>query len=67
MDGHDMRQVLATLEKARERTGRPTCVIARTVKGKGVSFMEDKREWHGKPPSDEERRRACEEIEGRTP
>ncbi len=66
MDGHDMRQVLATLEKARERTGKPTCVIARTVKGKGVSFMEDKREWHGKPPSDEERRRACEEIEGRT-
>lgn len=67
MDGHDMRQVLSTLEKARERSGRPTCVIARTIKGKGVSFMEDKREWHGKPPSDEERRRACEEIEGRTP
>ena len=67
MDGHDMRQVLSTLEKARERSGRPTCVIARTIKGKGVSFMEDKREWHGKPPSDEERRQACEEIEGRTP
>lgn len=67
MDGHDMRQILSTLEHARERTGKPTCVIARTVKGKGVSFMEDKREWHGKPPSDEERRRACEEIEGRTP
>lgn len=65
IDGHDMRQILSTLEKARERGGRPTCVIARTVKGKGVSFMEDKREWHGKPPSDEERRRACEEIEGR--
>lgn len=66
MDGHDMRRILATLESARERTGKPTCVIARTVKGKGVSFMEDKREWHGKPPSDEERRRACEDIEGRT-
>jgi len=66
MDGHDMSQVLATLEEARERTGKPTCVIARTVKGKGVSFMEDKREWHGKPPSDEERQQACEEIEGRT-
>ncbi len=64
VDGHDMAAVLAALEEARKPTGRPTCIIARTVKGKGVSFMEDKREWHGKPPSDDEFSIACKDIEG---
>ena len=64
IDGHDMAAVVAALDLARVRSGKPTCIIARTVKGKGVSFMEDKREWHGKPPSDDEKIKACAEIEG---
>lgn len=64
VDGHDAAAVLSALEEASTPAGRPTCIIARTVKGKGVSFMEDRREWHGKPPSDDELARACEEIEG---
>lgn len=64
IDGHDMKAVVDALESAGKRTGKPTCIIARTVKGKGVSFMEDKREWHGKPPSDDELATACKEIAG---
>ena len=64
VDGHDMKAVVAALESAHARLGKPTCIIAKTVKGKGVSFMEDKREWHGKPPSDDELVTACKEIEG---
>jgi len=65
MDAHDMTDVLLTLEKAKLASeGKPVCVIARSVKGKGVSFMENKREWHGKPPSDEQYKQACEEIGG---
>ena len=65
MDAHDMEDVLLTLEKAKLASeGKPVCVIARSVKGKGVSFMENKREWHGKPPSDEQYKQACEEIGG---
>jgi transketolase len=65
MDGHDMADVLTTLSKAKHnRTGKPVCVIAYTVKGKGVSFMEHQLEWHGKAPNDEQCAKACEEIEG---
>lgn len=65
MDAHDMGDVLHTLSKAKlMRTGKPICIIAKSVKGKGVSFMENVREWHGKPPSDEQYRQACEEIGG---
>ncbi len=56
--------IVAALESARKRNSKPLCIIARTVKGKGVSFMEDKLEWHGKPPSDAEHAQACAEIEG---
>lgn len=64
VDGHDMKAVVAALESAGARLGKPTCIIARTVKGKGVSFMEDKREWHGKAPSDGELATACKDIAG---
>lgn len=64
IDGHDMAAILEALESERNRDGTPLCIIARTIKGKGVSFMEDKREWHGKPPSDTEHSQACAEIEG---
>lgn len=64
IDGHDMAAVVQALETAGKPSGKPTCIIARTIKGKGVSFMEDQREWHGKPPSDAEFTQACKEIEG---
>ena len=64
MDGHDMADVLTTLTKAKfARGGQPICVLAHTVKGKGVSFMEHQVDWHGKAPDDEQYRKACEELE----
>ncbi len=53
-DGHNMQQIVDTLEKARTTVGRPTVILAETVKGKGVSFMENVAGWHGKAPSVEE-------------
>jgi len=53
-DGHDMQQVVDTLERARTMIGKPTVILAETVKGKGVSFMENVAGWHGKAPSVEE-------------
>ena len=49
IDGHDMQAVLDALDEARETTGRPTVILARTLKGKGVSLMEGRDGWHGKP------------------
>ncbi|MEG1830459.1 MAG: transketolase [Raoultibacter sp.] len=63
-DGHDMAAVVAALSAAREqKTGKPYVVIAETVKGKGVSFMEDKAGWHGKAPKPEEAAAARAELE----
>lgn len=65
IDGHDMSQIVEALEKARDNSsGRPLCIIARTVKGKGVSFMEDVREWHGKAPNEAELQQALSELRG---
>jgi transketolase len=65
MDGHDMADVLMTLSKARgTHGGKPVCVLAHTVKGKGVSFMEHQVDWHGKAPNDEQYKKACAELEG---
>ncbi|MGL6261900.1 transketolase [Vibrio sp. WXL210] len=54
IDGHDIEQILTALDTARGTKGKPTCIVANTVKGKGVSFMEDVRNWHGKAPSEQE-------------
>lgn len=62
IDGHDMDQIVPALEAARSRKGAPTIVIAHTIKGKGVSFMENVAEWHGKAPCKEEAEKALEEI-----
>ncbi|CAB5079504.1 Transketolase, N-terminal section (EC [Olavius algarvensis associated proteobacterium Delta 3] len=62
IDGHDMEQVVSALEDAKTRKGGPTMVIAKTVKGKGVSFMENVCEWHGKAPCQEEADQALDEI-----
>ena len=61
IDGHDYAQLLEAL-RARRTTGRPVAVIANTIKGKGVSFMEDRVEWHHKVPSAEQVEAALEEL-----
>ena len=62
-DGHDVDAILDALKKARELKGAPTVVIVSTVKGKGVSFMENQAGWHGKAPSDEQFEQAKAELE----
>lgn len=54
VDGHQLGEVVEAYEQAEQRKGKPTVIIARTVKGKGVPFMEDKAGWHGKAPKPEE-------------
>lgn len=62
IDGHDHRMILEALAKGREIKNRPTAIIARTVKGKGCSFMENRVEWHGNAPNREERDKALAEL-----
>lgn len=62
IDGHDYRQIVGAVERAGVARGRPSMIIARTTKGKGVSFMEGVAKWHGTPPSDEEYARAMAEL-----
>ena len=64
IDGHDMQQVVEALEKAREWSEGPVCIVAYTVKGKGVSFMEHNYYWHGKPPKPEQYEAALRELQG---
>jgi transketolase len=63
VDGHDLSQIIQALEKAPETTGQPTAIIARTIKGKGVSFMENNPDFHGKAPNAEEMKIALKELE----
>ncbi|MXV91588.1 MAG: transketolase [Acidimicrobiia bacterium] len=62
LDGHDLPAIVAALDEARSTTGRPTMLIAHTVKGKGVSFMEGDYLWHAKPITDEECELALAEL-----
>lgn len=62
IDGHDMRAILTALNEARATEGRPTVIVARTVKGKGVSFMEGQVDWHGKAPKEDQVRAALAEL-----
>ena len=62
IDGHDMAEVVDALERAALHKGRPTAIVAKTIKGKGCSLFEGKVEYHGTPPSDEELKVALEEI-----
>ena len=63
IDGHDFGQILEAFRAARECSGRPTVILAATVKGKGVSFMENQAGWHGKAPNDEQFAIAKAELE----
>lgn len=64
IDGHDYEQILDAFAKARECKGKPTVIVAETIKGKGVSFMEGQAGWHGKAPNDEETAIALEDLKG---
>ena len=62
IDAHDFNQIEAALNEAKTVTGKPTAIIAKSVKGKGVSFMEDQASWHGSAPNDEQYAQAVAEL-----
>lgn len=64
IDGHDFKAIKNALNTAKEIKGIPTAIIANTVKGKGVSFMENQSSWHGTAPNDEQRIQALKELKG---
>lgn len=64
IDGHDFDQIFAALDNAKSVASKPTMIIAKTVKGKGVSFMENEAGWHGQAPSAEQLNIALKELEG---
>lgn len=64
IDGHDMTQILQAVKAARKVKGRPQMIVAETVKGKGVSFMENQVDWHGRAPGQEEAGQALAELGG---
>lgn len=62
INGHDFEEILKAFEQAKETKGKPSVIIAKTLKGKGVSYMENKAGWHGKAPNEEEYKIALEEL-----
>lgn len=62
LDGNDLVQIIDTIEKAKTEKGKPIMIIARTIKGKGISFMENEASWHGTPPGKEDFERAIREL-----
>lgn len=62
INGHNMDEIVAALDTARHHTGQPTLILANTIKGKGVSFMENQAGWHGKPPNKDELAKALAEL-----
>ncbi|HVM90552.1 MAG TPA: transketolase [Verrucomicrobiae bacterium] len=62
IDGHNIRQFIDAADEAKAVFEKPTVILAHTIPGKGVSFMENKFEWHGKPPNDEEAKAALAEL-----
>ena len=64
MDGHNIAEIASTLKAAQAYRDGPVCVIAKTTKGKGVSFMENASEWHAKAPNDEQYAKAIAELRG---
>jgi len=63
IDGHDVKQIKDAIEAAGKEKSRPTIIIAKTVKGKGVSYMEGKYQWHGASPTEEDTRIAMRELD----
>ena len=65
IDGHDISEILRAFKEFNSVKNKPTMILAQTVKGKGVSFMENKAGWHGKAPNKDELELALKEIKGR--
>jgi transketolase len=65
IDGHSFEEIAAAVEHAKKVSGKPQAIIAKTVKGKGVSFMENQAGWHGKAPNDEQAAQAVAELGGK--
>lgn len=63
IDGHSFDEIRAAFNEAKATKGQPTCIVAKTVKGKGISFMEGNAGWHGKATNDEQTAQALEELE----
>ena len=64
INGHDFGEIFDAFDKARACKGKPTVIVAKTHKGRGVSFMEDNAGWHGKAPDDEQMKQAIDELGG---
>ncbi|WP_075052143.1 transketolase [Anaerosalibacter massiliensis] len=64
IDGHDFQEIFNAIDEAKKVEGKPTIIIAKTIKGKGVSFMENQVGWHGNAPSKEEAEKAIKELGG---
>ena len=64
IDGHDFEEIDKAIQACQEMNGKPKLIIAKTIKGKGVSFMEDQAIWHGLPPTEEQLSEAISEIRG---
>ncbi len=62
IDGNDIEQIINAFDEAKQVKGKPTCIVAKTIKGKGVSFMENKVEWHGKAPNEEQYLQALKDL-----
>jgi len=63
IDGHDFEQIVNAIDEAKKTKGKPTMIIAETIKGKGVSFMENQAGWHGSAPNKEQRDTAIAELD----
>ena len=63
IDGHNIEKIIQAFEKAKRIKGKPTAISAKTIKGKGASFMENKADWHGKAPKEEEYNIAMKELQ----
>ena len=64
VDGHNISELISAFESAKKVKGKPTCIIANTIKGKGVSFMENNVSFHGTAPNEEEYKLAMKELGG---
>lgn len=64
IDGHNFEEIINAFNEAEKTNGKPTMIIAKTVKGKGVSFMENEASWHGTAPKDDDKERALSELGG---
>ncbi|TYQ16773.1 UNVERIFIED_CONTAM: transketolase subunit A [Acetivibrio alkalicellulosi] len=63
IDGHDFVQIIEAINEGKKTEGKPTMIVAETIKGKGVSFMENEAGWHGSPPNEEQRNKAISELD----